>query len=350
MTRYRTVLVAATAAALCAPLTAAVTQPGDGAGASRAEWRERFQASRQGPEQTERFSQTYTIGAGGALNVQNIAGDIRLTTTPGREIRVEAVKRVRHRDAAEAKQHLSELRIEVTQVGNRLEVRTVHPRMTGRSFSSTVDYTIAVPPSIAVGVKSISGSLSVDGVRGEVRAETISGDVEMVGTPNLMVAKTVSGNVRARDVGAEASLTLTTISGNVVATAVKVRTLEAESVSGNLQLTGVQVERLTAKSVSGNIDFTGDLARGGRYEFNAHSGGIRLALAEATGFELDASTFSGSIRSDFPVTLRTTRAEPGDRPGQRAGPTSRAIRGTYGDASAILAIRSFSGAVVITRR
>jgi hypothetical protein len=35
---------------------------------------------------------------------------------------------------------------------------------------------------------------------------------------------------------------------------------------------------------------------------------------------------------------------------ERRGASSRAVRGTYGDASAILALRSFSGNVVITKR
>ena len=77
--------------------------------------------------------------------------------------------------------------------------------------------------------------------------------------------------------------------------------------SGDIQLSGVQVERLLAKSVSGAIEFGAALERGGRYDFGSHSGDIRIVLSSQTGFELDASTFSGSVRSDFPVTLRSRR-------------------------------------------
>jgi DUF4097 and DUF4098 domain-containing protein YvlB len=238
----------------------------------------------------------------------------------------------------------------VTQVGNRLEVRTIYPRISGRSASASVDYTIAVPASAAVGIKTISGDVTVNGVRGEVRAETVSGDVEVIATPNLALAKTISGDVRARDIGAPTSLMLGTVSGSVIATALKVRTLDASSVSGDVQLSNLQVERLTAKTVNGDIDYDGILARGGRYEFNAHSGGVRLILANVTGFELDASTFSGSIRSDFPVTLRSTARDANSDTRGRRGTSTRAIRGTFGDASAILSVRSFSGTVVITKK
>jgi DUF4097 and DUF4098 domain-containing protein YvlB len=313
-------------------------------GNPRLAWLERFQESRQGPEQTETFNGTYTLGSNGSLDLTHIAGDIRVTVGRGNDVRIEAVKRVRHRDAAEAKRLLGALRVEVTQAGGRLEIRTVYPRV-NRGFNGSVDYTISVPQSAAVSLKTVSGDVSVDGVRGEVRAESISGDVDVSATSNLALAKTVSGDVRARDIAA-ATLTLGTVSGTVVASGLKVRTLDASSVSGDLQLSNLEVERLTAKTLSGEIAFEGSLVRGGRYEFNAHSGNVRLLLSANTpGFELDASTFNGSVRSDFPVTLRST-----ENTTERRGASSRAVRGTYGDASAILALRSFSGNVVITKR
>jgi DUF4097 and DUF4098 domain-containing protein YvlB len=126
-----------------------------------------------------------------------------------------------------------------------------------------------------------------------------------------------------------------------------VRALEAGSVSGDVRLIGSEVERLEAKSVSGNLEFDAPLTKGGRYEFTSHSGNVRIVLSGNTGFELDADTFSGSVRSDVPVTLRAM-----GRPeqGRDRSLSSRAIRGSYGDASAFLSIRSHSGSVVISRK
>jgi DUF4097 and DUF4098 domain-containing protein YvlB len=275
---------------------------------------------------------------------------VRVTTARGNEIQIEAVKRIRHRDTDEGKRLLGQLRIEATQVGNRVEVRTIYPRVNGRGLSAGVDYTITVPLNAVVSVKTISGDVAVTGVRGEVRAETVSGNVQVTSTPNLAVAKSVSGDVTARDISASVALTLGTVSGSVIGTGLKVRALEAGTVSGNVQLSDLHVERLSAKSVSGDIDFDAPLARGGRYEFNSHSGNVRVMLSDTPGFELDASTFSGSIRSDdFPVTLRSS-AERDSGDNRRRGGMNRAIRGTYGDASAIIAVRSFSGNVVITKK
>ena len=347
--RVRTVGMVTAAVMLSTPAVAALTKGAAFEENPRMAWFERYQDSRQGPETTDRFSGVYKIDGDGAVDLTQIAGDVRVVTGRGNEIRVEAIKRVRHRDAEEAKRLLSALRIEVTQVGNRVEIRTIYPRTTGtRNWNGSVDYTLTVPQSAAVASKTVSGDVSVSGVRGEVRAETVSGDVDVTDTPNLVVAKTVSGDVRARDIAA-ATLTLGTVSGTVIATGLKVRTLDAGSVSGNLQLSDLEVERLTAKTLSGDIEFAGSLARGGRYEFHAHSGNVRLTLpSNTTGFDMDASTFSGSVRSDFPVTLRSTTRT--DNTSGRRNQSNRAVRGSFGDAGAILSLRSFSGNVVITKR
>ena len=182
-----------------------------------------------------------------------------------------------------------------------------------------------------------------------MRAETVSGDVDVSATPNVAVAKTISGDVTARDIGTQTTLVLSTISGTVLGTGLRVRALEAGSVSGDVRLVGSEIERLEAKSVSGNIEFDAPLAKGGRYEFISHSGNVRILLSGNTGFELDADTFSGSVRSDVPVTLRGLgRSQQSSAKDRRT--SNRAIRGSYGDASAFLSVRSHSGSVVISKK
>ena len=92
-------------------------------------------------------------------------------------------------------------------------------------------------------------------------------------------------------------------------------------------------------------DYAGDLAKNGRYQFVSHSGDIRLVLSGATGFELQATSFSGTVRSDFAINRRPAGAE-----GQGSVQGPRVIRGAVGDASAMLALRAFSGNISITRR
>ncbi len=346
-TRLLFVLVAALATA--PPLDAAVTGlAATGDDTPRAAWFERFSEARQGPEHTDRVTETFKVGQTGALDLSNIAGNVRVTGGGGQEIRVEAVKRVRHRDSAEAARQLEQLRIEMTNVGGRIEVRTVYPRRSGgQRVSASVEYTVSVPARADVTIKSISGDLSVDRVSGVVRAETVSGDVGVTETPNVALAKTISGDITARAIGGSATLTLNSVSGNVVATELQARSLECGTISGDLRITGARVERLLAKSVSGDIEFGAVLAEGGRYEFNSHSGDVRITLGDGPGFDLDAATFSGSVRSDLPITLRTNDTGNRARTGRRE---TRAIRGVHGKPSAVLSAQTFSGDIVIARR
>ena len=280
------------------------------------------------------------------------AGDIRVTGVAGSEIKIDATKRARHRDPEQAKRLLAALRVDLNNFNGRIEVRTIYPRrgqlgfMSGTNVSASVGYVISVPVGASVTLKSISGDISVTNVKGEVRAETTSGDVSA--TPNVSVARTISGDVTARDIGTQTTLVLSTVSGTVLGTGLRVRALEAGSVSGDVRLVGSEIERLEARSVSGNIEFDAPLTKGGRYQFTSHSGNVRVTLSGNTGFELDADTFSGSVRSDVPVTLRgigRNDQAPRDRRG-----SNRAIRGSYGDASAFLSVRSHSGSVVISKK
>jgi DUF4097 and DUF4098 domain-containing protein YvlB len=296
-----------------------------------------------GPEQTERFSRKVRVGRDGRVSVSNISGDIKVTAASGDEVVIEAVKRTR-----DDQSQLAAVHIVVDERPGRVEVRTEYDNDRGfRNGNNrvSVDYTVSVPTGATLDVKSISGSVTVTGVQGAVHAETISGTLQTSGTPKL-TAKTVSGDLELVNAPTDAELSATTISGTIRAKGLKVLTLDLGSVSGDLFVTDIACDRLGVKSVSGSVEFAGTLGKGGRYDINSHSGTIRLALAGNTGFELNANSFSGSIRSDFPVTLGGN-SDRNDR--RRPGP-GRATHAVYGDGSATLNIRTFSGDIVITKR
>jgi DUF4097 and DUF4098 domain-containing protein YvlB len=343
MTKMRALLGALLAVAVTVPAAADATPKMK----RRAEWQARYQESRQGPELTDRFSRTARLGRTGAFELSNIAGDITVTGGGGNEVRIEAVKRVRHRQESDARSLLSGIQIEVAELSNRVEVRTVYPRGRMRNVSASVDYTINMPSGASATIRTVSGDLRVTNVRGELRAETVSGTIVTSGATQLSLVKSVSGDIDVTDAAVETGATVTTVSGDLRARGLKGRSIELGSVSGDVTLTDVQAERVNIKSVSGTIEYQGTLARTGRYEMSTHSGDVRLALGGNTGFELEATTFSGTVRSDFPLTLRPG-VEPPERRGRR--PMNRSIRGSHGDASAIVTLSAFSGDISIVRR
>jgi hypothetical protein len=264
---------------------------------------------RRGPEVTENFSRTVRLGRNGAFDLANIAGDIVITGGGGDDVRIDAVKRARGRDDAQGRMRLEDVTIEVRELPNRVDVRTEYPRDGGRARNSfvAVDYTIQLPQEASVTVKTVSGDVRVSNVRGRLTAETVSGNVVASGGRNAIALRSVSGDIRMSD---------------------------------------MEVNRAEARTVSGDIEFGGRLARNGDYDMDTHSGNILLTVATG-GFDLEASTFSGDVRSDYALTLGGTQVR--NVNGRGRGP-GRGIRGTFGDAGARLSLRSFSGDIVITRR
>jgi DUF4097 and DUF4098 domain-containing protein YvlB len=302
------------------------------------------QTSRRRPpaglsEATEPFDRTFKVGANPELLVSNVAGNIRVSTGSNGQISVKATKRAYDRTQAEARQLLSDLTIAVRTSGDRVELQVEYPRRDRNN--GEVEFDIAVPGNCAAELRSVSGSIAVSNVKGELRANTVSGNVSLDSASRIAGAKSVSGNIDITSGAGDATLTLDTVSGRITARGLTAKTIDVSSVSGDIRLTDWQSDRSSSRTVSGAIELSGALARSGRYDFESHSGNVRLTLADQPGFELDTRSFSGNVRSDF--SLRTEGL-------LNSGRRTRSTRSTYGDGSASLQIRTFSGDIAVLRR
>jgi hypothetical protein len=294
-------------------------------------------------QQTERTTRTFHLGASGLLMLGNIAGDITVSRG-GSDTVVEIVKIARGRDAADARDLLQLVTVDATERPDRVEVKTHYPggdemrRSNRRNLNVTVAYNVTAPAGIHLAIDTISGDVKITDIKGDITAKSISGDVRVSGGGRVGTVKSISGNVEVIDGQADGPLEASSVSGDVTLRRVTAQRVESGSVSGNLLLEEMRCDRVEAHTTSGNISFSGQLARNGRYELKGFSGEVRVALSGTTGFELDARSFSGQIRSDdFPITAR-------DRT------SGRHLAGTWGDGSAVLDVSTFSGSVVITKR
>jgi DUF4097 and DUF4098 domain-containing protein YvlB len=204
-----------------------------------------------------------------------------------------------------------------------------------------------VPAGASLDLYSVSGQLKVDGVNGSVRFGTVSGNITASRTPKIEYVKTVSGEIDLGDISQADNLSISSVSGNIQLAGLKARSLDLNTVSGEVRMRDASCERLVAKGLSGNFEYSGTLSRNGRYDVNSHSGQVRFTIADSPGFELNAGSFSGAVHSDFQLTVG------GDRTRdiyQRRGPRREAIRATFGDGSASLNLRTFSGNISILKR
>jgi DUF4097 and DUF4098 domain-containing protein YvlB len=289
---------------------------------------------------TDRSSRTFTVSDGTTLVLANVAGTISVSAVPGSEITLDMARHVKAPSEEEGRRRLEEARVEIEERAGRVEVRTSGP---GR-HRGWVDYTVTAPPQTMVEVRSVSGDVSVDGIKGEVRVETVSGDVKASGLARKSSVKAVSGDVSVAASALDGELIAQSVSGNVVLKQVKGRELNLGSVSGNVTISAGACERALVRSVSGNLDMAGALSKGGRYELKSHSGTVKLQVDGKTGFEVNADSFSGDIRADMPLDVKSKTEHTG------YGPPSRTLRAIYLDGSAQVELSSFSGTIVISKK
>jgi DUF4097 and DUF4098 domain-containing protein YvlB len=172
--------------------------------------------------------------------------------------------------------------------------------------------------------------------------DTTSGDVEISGAARVGLAKSISGDVTISATRTEGAVEASSISGNVILRDVQAARAALGSISGGVDVQGLRCERVDANSMTGDIVFNGALTPNGRYELKSHSGSVTVKVAGSTGFDLDATTFSGTIRTDLPL-----KTQGGD---QRSGRGRRSFRGVFGDGSAMLTVTTFSGSVAIGKQ
>ena len=301
---------------------------------------QREEAMRNWADVSEPFSRTVRVGRNGTVDLQNVGGKVVVTGRGGEDVRVEAVRRVRAANEADARAILRNVQVLVAERAGAVDVRTALPRT--RNASVSVDYTVEVPNGANVTVRTVSGTLRVANVNGDVRAETVSATVNTSGLRRLRSVQSVSGAMEIVDTEGE-DVSAGTVSGTLDIRNLKARTLELSSVSGNLRSSGVEADRVEVETVSGGVEYSGRLARNGRYEFQSHSGDVRILPVGDAGFEVEANTFSGTVRSDFALKIRQETER-----GLRRG-TSRTLRGTFGNSGAVLSLQSFSGDLQIVR-
>ena len=259
-----------------------------------------------------RIDTTFAFDKRGSVTLALSSGEIVVTAWNRDQVRVRA------------RSERSIVRMDATSA--RLSLDLSRPRGGDSRFEVTV------PVGVRVTARATNGDISITGTKGGVEANTQSGDLvvedvgEMVDLGSLsgdITARTLTGNVDIRAVSGD--VTLQSVNGDV----------EATSVSGDLDLTDVLAKYVRAKSTSGDVSFDGAIDPAGRYEIGSHSGSVYLTLPQTTGALLTVSTYTGTIDSDFQITLM---------PGEHG---TRRFSFQIGKGDARIGAESFSGDITI---
>jgi len=266
-----------------------------------------------------KIDESRSISADGLVEVENLAGSVKITTWDRAEVKIEG-ELGDDVEQLEITEPSSGIRIRVKNRANQRNVDESHLRIqipraaSVEAESVSADLTLSGAKGTSVVFRSVSGDLTVEAEVERLEMESVSGDVEFEGQTARAAIETVSGEIEIQSVSGEVRIS---------------------TVSGDAELTGQRIASGRFETVSGDLQLMLDVADGGRLNAESMSGDVHLTLPDSQQADFGAMTFSGEIRSDFGSVEEKSR-----------GPGS-SLSFRQGSSGASIEIESFSGDIRI---
>ena len=150
----------------------------------------------RGPRETETVDRTLPMPAGGTLRLKTFSGRVKITGGSGNQMVLHAIRRA-------TRDRLNDIKLEITQSGNTIEVDANH-RLVERRNDNVVDtdFEIQVPAGTRLDIKTFSAPVTVVGVTASQNIDGFSSDITIESTDfgdgNDIDVNTFSGDVRLR--------------------------------------------------------------------------------------------------------------------------------------------------------
>ena len=154
-----------------------------------------------------------------SLQSDGSAGSISVLTdeTGQNEVHVQATRTLHGSDSAETlKTLLTDVTVQADLVNGALVLSSKHPAdFEKRNVSVTIDYVVTVPQRLALDLKTVSGSITVRGVRGGAKLHSGYGNIDLADVGAVLDVSTSSGSI-VIDRGQDASgITAKSSYGNI---------------------------------------------------------------------------------------------------------------------------------------
>jgi len=276
------------------------------------------------------FQRTFQVTGPVDLEVLTRSGDIIIHSGPAGTVSVNGKIHVGDRWLEGNRQNdVNELEKNppVRQSGNSIHIDYVNMR------NIAIDYEITAPADTAVHARSGSGNQEIEGLRSKLDLESGSGDMRLRDVTGDAHVHTGSGNIEGRDVSGP--LTAEAGSGDIRVDLKGGADVRVRTGSGNIELHQVNGS-MHAEAGSGDVRVDG--AQKGDWDVKTGSGNVELRLPKEAAFDLSASTGSGRVVVDHPVTM-TVRGD--------VRHEQRSVHGKVRAGGPLLTVRTGSGDVHI---
>jgi hypothetical protein len=215
-------------------------------------------------------SESRPLAKDGRFELENVNGRVEVTGWDEAKVSIEATKH------AATDRALEDLRIEITDEGDRVSVHTRYPRPHWFGPGGRVDYVVRVPRTARVKVANVNGHVEVERIAAQVAASTVNGSVQVRDAESAVEASSVNGGVEVAfaRVGPEGRGSIRTTNGSAHLTlpADANADVEARTVNGSVRCDfDLANESRTKRHLEGRI-----AAGGGRFELRSVNGSVSI--------------------------------------------------------------------------
>jgi len=231
---------------------------------------------------------TYDMENGGFLFVENITGDIKVSSWDKKEIEINIHKRGTRDDI--------EVFLDKRNNSFYIEVDYPEKRWYERDRSGSVNFDIKIPKRTELDMKNVTGDIIIWDIEGRIEATTTTGTVEIREVKGKVYGKTTTGSVRIFDVTGDVDAHSTTGQVEIRNTG----DVDAHSTTGRIEIYNRNGSDIDASITTGDIDV--ELLKvdvRGRYEIKSTTGDIRIAIPGDAKADITARVRPKNLRSDF---------------------------------------------------
>ena len=272
----------------------------------------------------------------GNVTVRGISGETNLNTTSG-DISAEQIN-----GSLTLRSTSGDVR--VNDIGAKLSVIATSGNITAVRLSSDVSIIVT---SGDIRIEKAGGRVNAQATSGTVIVKDVAGDATLGSVSDSILAEDIKGRVTVTAVSADVTLRniqegarVTSVSGTINITNTK-GLIEAKTTSGDVIVHEVDSHEVLLGSHSGSVSYNGTIYEDGRYGFESFSGSVTLTMPAQTNFALSATTYNGSIETDFPITIP---------PGTTQTNRPKRLQGTHGNGGAQIKINGFNADIKLKKK
>ena len=268
-----------------------------------------------GPSASGSFDRTLSVSGPIRLELNNTSGDVSITGSADGKVHVHADARSSGMGFESPEKRLNELLANppIEQRGSTIHIGEEMRKLRNVSIS----YKIEVPRDTEIASTLLSGTQTIQDVRGPVKAESASGSIRVNHIERQTQISTLSGSIRADNIGddiransASGTVTVSNIKGDVSISALSGSTqvikpggrVDASTASGSVDVQGATSD-VKAQAASGRVDVQGNPGASSYWDLKTVSGSVLLGVPSSANFQLAAEAISGEIKTDIPVMV-----------------------------------------------